>query len=675
MNFLYPLLGLAALGAAVPLWLHLRRRWETNVVMFSALRFLDDQPRPRSRSLKLRDPLLFAFRLLALLLVVAAFTWPYLVGDAARRAVTESRVHLLDNTLSRQVGGGFEKDRDRVLREIRGTGPEVQHAVVELAAQPRVVVGFGEGRGEAEERLLALAPSHQRGGYPEAFRLAGSLLSRSLGSRKTLVVYGDGQENQWSEAESSPPFLAGTEVVLASRPGQAELPNLAVGEPRARLFFVGDETFVDLSVEVRHQGGVRRAALTLTLNGQEVRREHVTLEGAPPVLTVRGQWKTDPGQWLRGAVAIEPIEGGEDALPADNRSRFCLPPVREGRVALLARSLYLRTALSPEIARGRWKAEPVDPANPGAGELADVLLLETDAAQSHAARDLVRRYLNNERGVVLLVNRATPLVKGFLHELGYDVREGAPAGEEGFRFFSVRHPIFQPFRAGELGDLSEVRVLRHTSLASREASPLIYGASGEPLLFEGGQGMGRLLVFAFGLDRADTDWPIHPTFLPFLDLALQHARAAAPVETSALPGGLWVWRLPQGTSARSVALLQGEREVARAAVDGSGRASLRMPDAPGIYAVAYDESREVRGLVAVNPSPRESRLTYVADPPVLAVWREAPVPGAPVAETPAPEMAARAGALDQRLWWWLLLAGSAFLLLETVSLVLRREVP
>ncbi|HSK77712.1 MAG TPA: VWA domain-containing protein, partial [Thermoanaerobaculia bacterium] len=472
MNFLYPLLGLAALGLAVPVWLHLRRKWESNVVMFSALRFLDDQPQPRSRSFRLRDPLLFAFRLLALLLVVGAFTWPYLVGDAARRAVTESRVHVLDNTLSRQVDGGFEKDRDRILREIRGSGPEVQHAVVELAAQPRVLVGWGDGQGEAEERLLALGASHQRGSYPEAFRLAGSLLSRSLGSKKTLVVYGDGQENQWSEAESSPPFLDGTEVVLASRPGEAERPNLAVGEPRARLFFVGDETFVDLSVEVRHQGGVRRGALTLTLNGREVRREHVTLEGAPPVITVRGQWTTDPGQWLRGAVSIEPIEGGKDALPADNRSWFCLPPVREGRVALLARSLYLRTALSPEVARGRWKAEPVDPADPLAGELADVLLLEADAAQSHAARDLVRRYLNNERGVVLLVNRATPLVKGFLHELGYEAREGGSPGEEGFRFFSVRHPIFQPFRAGELGDLSEVRVLRHTHLKSREATPL-----------------------------------------------------------------------------------------------------------------------------------------------------------------------------------------------------------
>ncbi|HKV07505.1 MAG TPA: BatA and WFA domain-containing protein [Thermoanaerobaculia bacterium] len=675
MNFLYPLLGLAALGVAFPIWLHLRRKWETNVVKFSALRFLDDQPQPKSRSFRIRDPLLFAFRLLALLLVVGAFTWPYLVGDAARRAVSESRVHVLDNTLSRQVDGGFEKDRDRILREIRNSGSEVQHAVVELTAQPRVVVGFGEGRGTAEERLLALAPSHQRGAYPEAFRLAGSLLSRSLGSKKTLVVYGDGQENQWSEAESSPPFLEGTEVVLASQPGEEVRPNLAVGEPRARLFFVGDETFVDLSVELRHQGGVRRAAITLTLNGREVRREHVTLEGAPPVITVRGQWTTDPAQWLRGVVSIEPIEGERDDLAADNRSWFCLPPVREGRVALLARSLYLRTALSPEVAKGRWKAVPVDPANPGDGELADVLLLEADAAQSHAARDLVRRYLNNERGVVLLVNRATPLVKGFLNELGYDVREKGAEGEDGFRFFSVRHPIFQPFRSGELGDLSEVRVLRHTHLVSREASPLIYGASGEPLVFEGGEGQGRLLVFSFGLDRTDTDWPIHPTFLPFLDLALQHARAAAPVETSAVPGGLWAWRLPEGASARSIVLYQKDREVARAAVDESRRASLRMPDAPGIYTVAYDQSREVRGLVAVNPSPKESRLTYVKEPPVLAVWRSAPKSEEPKPEAPAPELAARAGALDQRVWWWLLLAGSAFLLFETVSLVLRREVP
>ena len=46
-SFLNPLFWLGALAVAAPIWLHLRRRRESNIVEFTALRFLDDQPQPR----------------------------------------------------------------------------------------------------------------------------------------------------------------------------------------------------------------------------------------------------------------------------------------------------------------------------------------------------------------------------------------------------------------------------------------------------------------------------------------------------------------------------------------------------------------------------------------------------------------------------------------------------
>src|SRR2546427_5440884 len=42
-----------------------------------------------------------------------------------------------------------------------------------------------------------------------------------------------------------------------------------------------------------------------------------------------------------------------DALAADNKSFFALPPVIEGKVVLLAQSSYLRLALSPDVMRDR----------------------------------------------------------------------------------------------------------------------------------------------------------------------------------------------------------------------------------------------------------------------------------------------------------------------------------
>jgi hypothetical protein len=676
VSFLYPWLWLGALGAAVPLWLHLRAKTGV-VVPFTAVQFLEDQPRPRLVGVRLRDLPLFLLRLAALLLVVAGFAWPYLEGIGA--AVTESRVHVLDNTLSRQVEDGFQRDRERVRAALAGSGPEVQQAVVELSARPRVVVAFGDDRGEADRKVAELTPSFQRGSYLEAFRLAQSVLSRGLGTRRRILVHGDHQENQWTEGENSPPFLEAVDVDLGERPRVLERANVAVSDPAARRFFLGEKTYVDFQARLAHGrlDGPATVEMVLEAEGRTVTRERVTLRPEPETLTLRGQWPTDPSTWLRGELHLE---GLPDALPADDRIYFCLPPVREGRLALLTRSPYLRAALAPEIARGRWTVERLDPAAPLAQvsekDLKDVLLLDGDYAQSRQVRDLAFRYLNNERGVVLMLGRTTPLLAGFLGELGFDPGGAVDAPEgrgQAFRFVAAQHPIFKPFVTGELGDLLEVRVQRHVRLKARQASPLLYGESGDPLFLEGGATRGRLLVFAFALERSHTDWPLQPSFIPFLDLTLQHARAAAPLETSALPGDLYVHEVPRDQGAREVVLRGGGRELRRAALDDQRRVRLPVPDRPGFYELTYDDDPAVRALVAVNPSSKESELRFTPEPGAVTAWslppRTDPAPAA--ASAAFPETAARA--LGQRLWWWLLLAAAAALAMEGGFLWRRRE--
>src|SRR2546423_12539715 len=161
LSLLYPLALFGALALAAPLWLHLRRKTETNLIKFSALRFLDDQPQPRRSPLRLRDVLLFALRALALLLLVGAFAWPYHPA-ADRQIVEESRVYILDNTLSHQAGGGFTRDRDRIAQEILRARGESQTALIELTPQPRVVGSFGHNRVIATKKLKDLQPSFQR---------------------------------------------------------------------------------------------------------------------------------------------------------------------------------------------------------------------------------------------------------------------------------------------------------------------------------------------------------------------------------------------------------------------------------------------------------------------------------------------------------------------------------
>ena len=674
-SFLNPWVWFGAVAVAAPLWLHLRRKRETNLQKFSAVRFLDDQPTPRRSPWRLRNLLLLAMRLLALLLLLAAFAWPYLRG-ANTLTIRESRVYVLDNTLSRQANEGFARDRDRVVQEVTRAGSDLQVAVVELTATPRVVLGFADDHLGARERLERLQPSFQRGSYLAAFRLASTLLENSLGTRKRIVFLGDNQENQWSENVSTPPFLHNVELELPKATTE-ELPNLSLADPRAQRIFLGDKSLVNFTVKLNHSGPATAATVQLRSNGQTILSRAVDLSKQPETILLQAQWEADPQSWVHGEALVE---GEPDALAADNRVFYSLPPVAEGKVAVLAQSPYLRLGLSPEIMRGQWNARFLDPANlsaeAAANQDADVMCVESSFLQSGAARKLLWHYLTNGRGALVLVNRLTPTIDAFLRELGFQADGPLPVSREKpekFEFVFSNHPIFHPFLSPDYGNLTEVNVMEGVQLHSAQAMPLIFSEHGAALFFQGTKFPGKLFVAAFGLDREQTSWPVHQSFIPFLDLTLQAARAEDPTPNTFEPGETAQVAMPSA-SAREAVLRDDGRELGRFPVE-QGRAQVRMPAVPGLYALTVDEQTAPLKLLSVNPSPKESQLTYANAPDGLKGWQLV-VPGSdlPRREISPGEQVRLASVLHQRLWWWMVLCGLVALMLEMGLAEARKEV-
>lgn len=486
-SFLNPWFLLGALAVAAPVWLHLRRNRETRRVQFSALRFLEDQPEPRQSPMRLRDLLLLALRLLAVLALAGAFAWPYLRG-ANTAPVRESRVYILDNTLSHQADDGFAHDRERILADLGRTEGMTQIAVIELRSVPRLVVSFGESREVARQKVSELKPSFERGSYLAAFRQASSLLANSLGTEKRIILLGDNQENQWNEAANTPPFLRNVQVELP-KPAAALRPNLWLSEPRVQRIFLGDKSLVNFTVKLGHVGEASSANIVLKANDQVIFNRDMSLDKQPPTILLQAEWEADPAAWLRGEVTVE---GKPDALPGDNRVFFSLPPVIEGHVALLAQSSYLRLALSSDIMRGQWAARILEPSKLpqelAANQDLDVLVIESNYLQSGDARKLLSRYLTSGRGVVLLVNRLTPTIAGYLRELGFEP-DSTFSAEKGkpdrFQFVFSNHPIFHPFLSPDYGNLMEITVSKYVRMKGGQAMPLIFSEKGAPLMFQG----------------------------------------------------------------------------------------------------------------------------------------------------------------------------------------------
>jgi len=673
ISFLNPWLWLGIIAVGAPIWLHLRRKDREKVVHFAALRFLEDQPIVKAPPLSLKNLPLFLLRLLAVLLLVTAFAQPYLVKNGG--VTTSSIVYVFDNTLSRQAGKDWERDRNYLLGQIHQASSRQQIAVVELASQSRVVVNFGDSPAQAEEKVRALQPTSQRGNMLSALRQATFLLKQSLGEQKQIVVLSDDQKNQWEENSSAPPFLEPGLVTFPSFSDVATRPNFYVADPKVQSVFMGDRAFVQFTALIGRTGDVKSATVSLTANGREILHRAANLDSKTDKISVVTQWEIDPTTWLQGSISVT---AQPDDLPQDNVAYFSVPPVTEGKVALLSQSLYLHAALSSAVSRGHWTVQELQPAQlqqtldaPEAD--ADILMIDGNYLQSEQARQLVHRYLKSGRGVFIMVSELSTLLTGFLQDLSFDpqtrLAPNASAPLTPIRYFSPTSPIFKPFTMPDFSNLLEVRVGETIHLAAREAKPILFSQSGDPLLFDGSKEGGRYLLSTFAFDRRQTDWVIHPSFVPFLDSALQYLRPQSTLNAVLEPGEVWLVQVPVNRGVKKVILSADGKKVGETEVGPDRRAMVRTPDQPGLYTLSYDNDPAIQQVVAVNPPAKESELTYLqAKPDILTAWT-LDKPADPVKTAAATQPSVRSA--SENLWWMLVLAGFAALFLEMMILARR----
>ena len=122
-SFLSPLFLLGAAAAAIPIVLHLLKRHPEERVKFAAVKLLRRAPVEDIQRRHLRELLLLALRVAALLLLAVAFARPLLRPQAASR-LAGATIVALDTSLSLSAPGQFDRAkqlaRDAVRRAPRG---------------------------------------------------------------------------------------------------------------------------------------------------------------------------------------------------------------------------------------------------------------------------------------------------------------------------------------------------------------------------------------------------------------------------------------------------------------------------------------------------------------------------------------------------------------------------
>jgi hypothetical protein len=634
MSFLSPLFLLGALAAAVPILLHMLKREPEARVRFAAVRLLRRAPVEHARHRRIRELLLLALRISAVVLLALAFARPFLT--AAQEPSPAVTVVALDTSLSMSAPGQFERARQLARQAVERTPARDLVGIVTFADTARVAAMPAADRSLARAAIDGASAGFGGTRYRAAVAAASDMIDEHGHGRGSMVFVTDLQESGWDADDR------------ASIPAGARVEVLDVGATPANLAVTGfRRTHGSLTALVRNSGSApREARVKLIVDGRAAGEAAASVGGGQsielPLPSVRG---------TAAHVTVEDDEGirGDNArfLRLDNGGRPTVAIVTASG-NLSREAFYVRQALAVSAPDGQaYEVEGVraaglsmyDPAR--WSRHAAVILLSTRELDEKG-RERLAGYLRAGGGVLIAAGEevdAEVVADTLGRQTPITLVPPAPAGSapEPRRLAPAdpRHPIFRVF-GSKAAALGFVRFDRAVEIRSSACAPLARFTTGEIAFTECTIGEGRALVLASDLDHKWNDFPLRASFVPFVQESVRYL-AGWQVATSEYVIG----------------------EGAAAEVQEPGFVELRS-DAPG----RPDGSAEST-TVAVNVNPAESdpsRITLADFEKTVIRLKEASA----LEATQQPEQE------RQTMWRYLLLL--TLLALAAESLVARRTV-
>ncbi len=584
LSFLSPLFLAGAAAAAIPIVLHLLKREPEARVKFSAVKLLKAAPVENTERRRLRELLLLAMRIAALVLLALAFARPFFASGSAHTA--DTTVVALDTSYSMSGPDRFARAQQLAKEAIRRAPAGGLVAVVTFSDEAAVAVAPTADRTLAESAVDEAAA----GFGATRYRAALSAASQALAGRKgTIVVVTDLQEGGWDAGDR------------ASIPEGAQIEVADVGAPPADLAVVDVRPMSDRVVATVRNTGTqdRQVRARLTIDGRAAGEATVAVsarQSADVTFAVapRGE----------GAAVTVDDPGG---IAADDTRFAVLGGVGQPTLLVVTGSgdfgregFYVQHALAAGGAYRVVGASGAQLSSMSDDQLATnaaVVVLSTRGLERRG-REAIAAYARSGGGVLVAAGTdvdgdvaADVLGAGSALEIA-----PTPPGKAAVRTLApadVRHPVFRAF-AGNAATFGVVRFDTVAHVSGASCDTLARFTTGEAALLECAAGDGRALVLASDLDNRGNDFPLHAAFVPFLHEVIRylssvraHASeylvADAPAASGRKPGitALAVEGRRGGSRRIAVNVDPREAEPARMSVDEFQSAVTTLKEAPG----------------------------------------------------------------------------------------------
>ena len=667
MGFLSPwfLVGLAGLG--VPVFVHLLRRHVTTPRPVGSLMFFESGTQSSTRHRRLRYLVLFALRFALVLLVVLAFSSPFVRLPAAG---TNGRALLLvvDNSFSMRAGTRLADAKKQALDAL-AKRPQAQKAqIMALGGRLNVLTQPITDDAQLRAAVESIEPGDGRSNFGELGRDFAAM-AQTAQSPADLHLFSDMQHSAMPANFADMVMPANIKLILHSIVQGPAPPNWTVEsvDAPAELSDPKDpkRSRVDAVIAGFNTPAATKA-ISLVVNGSvlDTRKVDVPANG-------RAKVEFAPLNVGYGFNRCEVRIDGGDAFPADDSSVFAVRRSDPERVLFVHASgdqrsaVYFGAALDAAAhssfvlqSVAAEQATDLDPSR-----FAFVVLSDAPALPSIFEHALAA-YVAKGGNVLIALGTSSahgehiPLWGGGSSNAHDYTRSGGAAavGKVDFNFPGLA----QAEPGSDNGGWAAVKVFFAVPVDAAQARVAASLTDGTPLLMEKQVGEGRILVLTTGLDNLTNDLPLHPVFVAFVDRMARYLSGTEQLSGSRLVDSYVQLRSaaePIGSLGNAEAIdPEGRRPLSLS--EGRTAQSLQLTRA-GFYQIRFANGRDA--VIGVNPDRRESDLETIPQD-LLALWAGSSANGAvQAAISDSDELKFR----TQNLWWYVMLLGLLAALSET----------
>lgn len=615
MGFLAPwfLAGAAAIG--LPVWIHLLRQYRSTPHPFSSLMFFEQRTQSSIKHRRLRYLLLLSLRVLLLLLIALTFANPFVSRTSIGATGRKMLIIGVDNSFSMRYGDHLARAKQLALQAVSNLNSGERGQVLAVNSHIQFLTQPVEDADQLKAAIQAIQPSDEQSSYGE---FARALRTIAQASRVPLEVHfiSDMQKSSLPPAFVDLRLGGDTNLVFHSV-ADSKQPNWFV-ESVVAPGKIYDPKKVRVQAVIAGVGteAAQRTA-SLVLDGKTLETKSVDVPAGGRA-TVQFLSLESPYGFHKAEIRIQP----DDSLREDDRFPFAVERADPHPVLFLYHSgnqnaeLYYRAALE-SVADAGFILEPLpieQAANQALSKYAFVVLSDIGSMPAGFENSL-RAYVNGG-GSLLVSLGTTSAALQHVPVSGEAIQGSSYASREGDRFQTVasadtEHPSLRG--TNKLEGVQFFEVIRVDPGSSRVLARL---ANQTPLLLEKQVGEGRVLVFTSTFDKLLNDFPLHYSFVPFIQQIARYLGRQQETSTNVAVDSYIELR-----SAK-------EQGASVEVIDPDGKHPLSLKEATtsqnfqvnreGFYEIHRGNGRQE--MVAVHADRRESDLTPIPQE-TLDLWK------------------------------------------------------